>query len=192
MFLFKYYAKLYDPFMKIFRLDRYEHIHDKIGSDCHIIYDVGGGTGLLADELVKRGKQVWLIDPCDPMTKIARQRNPDIRIVPEYFHGQLDLPKADVIIFNDSLHHIGDHEAVLRYCRGYLNEGGQLLIRDFHPDSLFVKILFLFERICFERIVPINLRDLKCLGEKSGFCPEDVSLNAREFLYIGSLRKITR
>jgi len=99
-YLFRYFAKLYDSFIKIFNLGESIFLIKEIESQNYdIIYDVGGGTGVLADILVQKGKNVYLIDPCNSMTKIAHQRNPEIKIISSNFGEDINLPKADVIFF---------------------------------------------------------------------------------------------
>ena len=63
-YLFKYYARIYDRFMRRFKLDTNEVLLESLGElKGKRILDLGGGTGTLADKLQHMGGDVTLIDP---------------------------------------------------------------------------------------------------------------------------------
>ena len=72
-YLFKFYSKQYDKFMKKFNLDKNEVIIQRIKDINRLdILDIGGGTGTLAKELISLGANVTILDPEINMTKIAK------------------------------------------------------------------------------------------------------------------------
>jgi len=185
--LFDGFTGLYDSFMKLFGLDDCHVILKEIERrDCSVIHDVGGGTGTLADLLVKSGKTVYLIDPSRAMTTAAGKRNSGIHIINSGYKRKLDVPMADVVVLKDAFHHIKEQEEVLRCCFDNLCEQGRIIIQDFNPKSLSSKLLFMFERCCFERIYPMHPDKLKKLSENIGLNTEFFELNPRDYIYIGT------
>lgn len=63
-YLFKYYSKQYDKFMKTFHLDKNKEIIKVIKDVNNLdILDIGGGTGTLSDILINLGADVTILDP---------------------------------------------------------------------------------------------------------------------------------
>ena len=80
-YLFKYYARIYDGFMRKFKLDSNEALLESLGDiKGKRILDLGGGTGTLADSMQRMGASVILIDPQKEMTAIAKEKNPKLII----------------------------------------------------------------------------------------------------------------
>ena len=83
-YLFKYYARIYDRFMRRFKLDTNEVLLESLGElKGKRILDLGGGTGTLADKLQHMGGDVTLIDPQKEMTAIAKEKNAYLTIYNE-------------------------------------------------------------------------------------------------------------
>lgn len=187
-YLFRYFANFYDVFIKNLNLGESGYLLKEIESqDCDIIYDVGGGTGILADILVQKGKNVYLIDPCNSMTKIAKKRNSKIRIISSNFGEETNIPKADVIFFRDSFHHIQNQKVVLLHSLKKLNTKGRIIVQDFNPKSFFAKLIFIFEWFCFENPHPIELKHLQQDCEKIGFVSKPIVINSRDYIYVGKI-----
>lgn len=184
--MFDRFARPYDSFMRLFHLDDCGALLKRIESEeCSVVHDIGGGTGTLADALERCGKAVYLIDPSEAMTRVALAKNSNISVVNSEYVPGLDIPKADVIVLRDVLHHIKSQAAVLDCCYGYLSDNGRILIQDFNPKSLSARMLLVFERCCFERVYPIWPERLKELSTERGMAAELMELSPRDYMCIG-------
>lgn len=185
--LFDYYFRAYDEFMKMFKLDNNQAILQRVETQNRPlnIADIGGGTGLLADTLIRLGHQVTIIDPSENMTNIARQRNPQVIIVNEAFEKSSLKQSYDLIIMRDCLHHLPDHPAVLTKIFRWLKEGGMVIIQEFSPRSLSARLLFFLERCSLEKIFPVYEEEIARLMAQAGFKSELVKINRRDYLMIG-------
>lgn len=187
-YLFRYYAKVYDRFMSKFHLDDDSAILDIIGTGNKIIADIGGGTGITADKLIKRGHYVTIIDPCQSMTKRAKKRNPMIQIINQALPFDIK-EEYDVILFRDSLHHIKSQRETLELCSNKLRKDGLIIISDFSPDSIKTKLIFLFERLCFERIWEVDKKKLLKLLQSFNLNTQLIRINDRDYIVIGRKNK---
>jgi demethylmenaquinone methyltransferase/2-methoxy-6-polyprenyl-1,4-benzoquinol methylase len=183
-YLFKYYAKKYDRFMRRFHLDDDTVILDIIGHGNKRIADIGGGTGRTADKLIKLGHFVTIIDPCISMTKRAKKRNQKIRIISQPMPFDMK-EEYDVILFRDCLHHIKEQRKTLYLCYNKLRDDGMIIIADFSPRSIRTKLIFLFERLCFERIWELDEKKLLKLLKSFNMNTQLIKSNDRDYLVIG-------
>lgn len=188
-YLFDCYAGVYDRFMAWARLDCCDCVLAEIGQKHGRILDVGGGTGTLANRLVGMGKRVVVLDPSVPMTRIAKKKNPNIRIVNQSLPDFRCKGKFDCIIFKDCLHHIRDQKRALERCSELLSPEGVLLIQEFWTKRWTGRLLLLFERLCFERITPVDSKRLRRLLKMEGFVCELKPVSKREYLMIGRRKK---
>lgn len=170
--------------MKKFHLDDDSMILDIIGKGNKQIADIGGGTGKTADKLVKMGHCVTIIDPCQPMTRRAKKRNPKIKVINKAMPYELKK-EYDVILFRDCLHHIKRQRKTLELCSNKLKEDGVIIIADFFPQSIKSKIIFCFERLCFEKIREVDEKKLlKCL-QSFHMDTQLIQVNDRDYIAIG-------
>lgn len=183
-YLFRCYAKIYDRFMGKFHLDDDSIILDLIGTGNKKIADIGGGTGRTADKLIKQGHLVTIIDPCQSMTKRAKKRNQRIQIMNQSMPFDLK-EEYDVILFRDCLHHIKEQRETLKLCSNNLRKDGRIIIADFSPESIKSKLLFSFERICFERIWEVDERKLMKLLQSMNINTKLLRVNERDYIVIG-------
>lgn len=185
-YLFHTYAPFYDRFMRLFKLDLQQELIDFIeNSKAKVIADIGGGTGVLANELINLGHHVTIIDPCQKMTDIAKARNQKVSIKAISFLKEKSVCCYDIIIIRDCLHHIREQAKVIEKAYQLLKPNGQLIIQDFSPDYNQTKLLFLFERSCFEKIYPIDAEKLEILCQKNGFKTNVKHLNKRDYILVG-------
>ncbi|MGL4453218.1 MAG: class I SAM-dependent methyltransferase [Sarcina sp.] len=189
-YLFKYYSKQYDGFMKLFKLDKNENIIEVLGDiSKKKILDIGGGTGALAIKLLKRGADVMIVDPEQNMTKIAKQKNNKIEILNEYSNSiSLNDNSMDIIIMRDAFHHIIRKKETLEECKRILKQDGKILICEFDRKHIVSKLISIFERVCFEKIEMVTKEELKALGEYYFTEEELISLTAYEFIYLAKNR----
>lgn len=154
-YLFDCYSRVYDNFMKVFHLQETFIIEDYLNNKKLMILDVGGGTGTLADRLQRNGHKVTVLDSSEAMLKQAKKKNNQFILIHSLLKDNLAIEKQDVIICRDCFHHLSNQKESLRIMINYLKDNGELIIHDFQPTSLRIKLLFLFERCCFEKIKPI-------------------------------------
>lgn len=186
-YLFRCYAKVYDKFMNKFSLDDDTAILSLIENRLLRIADVGGGTGVTADKLVKRGHMVTLIDPCRQMTELAKKRNQSIRVINKSMPCEIN-EQFDIILIRDCLHHVIRQREMIDLCIHMLTEGGMIIVNDFSPESWKAKMIFLFERICFEAIKPVSETKLLHYFASAGLQTEFIRINKRDYIVSG--RKI--
>lgn len=183
-YLFRFYAKIYDRFMKRFSLDDNSAILSLMEAHQQRIADVGGGTGLTADLLVRRGHEVTIIDPCRQMTELAKKRNPAIRVINKSMPFEIN-EQFDVIIIRDCLHHVKRQREMIDFCIHMLAEGGRIIVSDFSPECRNTKMIFLFERLCFESIQPVSETKLLRYFVKTGLQTELLRVNKRDYIVWG-------
>ncbi|WP_180270730.1 class I SAM-dependent methyltransferase [Sporanaerobium hydrogeniformans] len=191
-YLFKYYAGLYDGFMKKFNLDKNDEILKSLGNvEGKKILDIGGGTGTLANLLQLKGAEVTLIDPSLQMVQKAREKNKHIRIyakVLEELEDELQEEYFDYIIIRDALHHMRRVDEVIKLSHRYLKEKGKILIWEFNSRTLKAKTIYCFERLCFERCHFFTPESLQLLCTPY-FREEELQLSyGAEMLYKGEKR----
>ena len=164
-YLFNCYAGIYDYFMKLWHLDDTSIIEQMLQGHCYDILDIGGGSGTLGDRLVKQGHDVTILDASLPMLKQAHQKNKQLHLIHVMLQEMPNLKLVDVIICRDCFHHLDNQDASLQAMLGYLKDDGFILIHDFDPKVGKIKLLFLFERCCFEKIKPVDLDYLNKLAQ---------------------------
>lgn len=159
-YLFDSYAKIYNHFMRLFHLDDTSVIEHKLSKGQYHILDVGGGSGTLAADLQAAGHQVTIVDSSLSMLKEAKKKNTNVKLIHASIQKGLPINKVDVIICRDCLHHLMNQEKCLKLMLNYLNNNGFILIHDFNQRAFRIKLLFLFERCCFEKIKPVKPEQL--------------------------------
>lgn len=188
-YLFDCYAGVYDYFMNIFHLQDTKELLQLLPASPKRILDVGGGTGVCADQLYQLAHDVVLLDASAAMLKQAKKRNPNLTLMQSKFVKDLPIGKFDIILCRDCFHHLQDPQDVLSTMLSYLKKDGIIYIHDFHPSYWQVKLLFLFERCCFEHIRPISVEKLTRIASKTG-CTYTLHLNHRRD-YICSIQRNT-
>ena len=186
-YLFKFYSKQYDKFMKKFNLDKNELIVQGIKDVNGLeILDIGGGTGTLAKELISLGGNVTILDPEVNMTNIAKEKSKEIKVINGYSDNiNLEDSSIDIIIMRDSFHHINKKEETLKECKRILKKEGKILIYEFNKKSLIGKVIFAFETLCFEKISMLTINEMKELSYKYFKTGEIIEVSKHEYIYIG-------
>lgn len=184
--LFSKFARYYDRFMSTLSADHTDDILKVLNfKEQKRIGDIGGGTGLLADKLVRLGHKVTIIDPCKEMTDLAKQRNAGIKVLNETLGS---LPKGEIfdcLVLRDSLHHIPNHQQLLAQCAAVLSLGGKIVIQDFRPNCWQIRCLFAIERFCGEKVTPASPEQLTQMLEENHISGEVRFLGKCGYLYIG-------
>lgn len=186
-YLFKYYSKQYDEFMKIFNLDKNEEILKILKDVSNLdILDIGGGTGTLANNLINLGAKVIILDPEVKMTNIAKRKNNRIKVINEYSNNvNLEDSSFDLIIMRDSFHHIEDKKGTLKECKRLLNNKGKILIYEFDRTHIITKLIYIFERSCFEKIKMLSKNEMKTLASDYFNKGEIFKISSYEYIYLG-------
>lgn len=93
------------------------------------VLDIGCGTGVLYDSLIKYGaKSITAIDLSFEMIKIARQKyKTDIFKVEDIYTWKTDK-KFDTIIMYNMYPHLTDKEKLVDICSGLLNNYGHVIV----------------------------------------------------------------
>lgn len=184
--IFNNYAFIYDRFMKAFDLDNNKYIINILKNEKgKYICDVGGGTGILGDELERQGNYVTILDPCTKMTDIARKRNKNLLIKSDIILNYHGSEVFDYIILRDSLHHIFEQEKTLKKCAELLKLNGKIIIQEFSPESKKGKLIFLFERFCREKVKPVYKSYLLKTASNLGISGKIIVVNKRDYIFIG-------
>lgn len=171
-YLFDCYAGIYDRFMKIWHLDDTSIIENELINHEYSILDIGGGSGKLGDKLIKQGHQVTILDASLPMLKQAAAKNHQLKLIHSNLVSNLQIAKVDVIICRDCFHHLVNQEESLQIMGRYLKDDGFILIHEFNPKALRIKLLFLFELCCFEKIKPVSYLRMVEMAKVSHYCSE--------------------
>ena len=128
------------------------------------VLDLGGGTGRVAQHLVKHGVQVIVADLSLPMLREASRK--DLLKVVNSASEQLPFTanSFERILLVDSLHHVIDHRQTLQEAWRLLKPGGRLVIEEPDIRHWVVKLLALAEKIALMRSHFLSL------GEMQAFC----------------------
>lgn len=186
-YLFKYYSKQYDKFMKIFNLDKNQEILRILKDVSNLdILDIGGGTGTLANTLINLGANVTILDPEVKMTNIAKIKNSKVNIINRCLTNiDLKSNSFDLIIMRDSFHHIGDKKGTLKECKRLLSNKGRILIYEFDRTHIITKLIYTFEKSCFEKVKMLSKDEMKTLASNYFNNGEIVKISSYEYIYLG-------
>lgn len=186
-YLFKYYSKQYDKFMKIFNLDKNKEIIKLLKNVNNLdILDIGGGTGTLADTLINLGANVTILDPEVRMTNIAKEKNHKVKIINGYSTNiALNNNSFDLIIMRDSFHHIEDKMETLKECKRLLKDKGKILIYEFDRNHIITKLIYAFERSCFEKVKMLSKNEMKTIASQYFNSGKIIKISSYEYIYVG-------
>ncbi|NLM97377.1 MAG: class I SAM-dependent methyltransferase [Halanaerobiaceae bacterium] len=107
----------------------------KLDKDVKIL-DIGIGTGLLTEELYKKGAQIYGIDFSKKMLEIAEKKMPGgIFYLHDFRYGlpeELNEEKFDYIVSSYAIHHINLDEKIelIKELKNRLKEKGKIIIAD--------------------------------------------------------------
>lgn len=186
-YLFKYYSRQYDKFMKRFNLDKNELIIKNLKNINGLkILDIGGGTGTLAIDLISLGANVTILDPEENMTNIAKKKCEDLNIINGYSNNiTLEDSSIDIVIMRDAFHHILKKDKTLEECKRVLKNNGKILIYDFDKNKLISRIIFIFETLCFEKIEMLSTDEIRELTYKYFKNSKIINISKYEYIYLG-------
>lgn len=185
--LFNRFAFLYDGFMKVTGLGREERLLRFLGDVREKkVADIGGGTGSLACILTNSGAHVTIIDPSEAMTKIAVKKDGRLKVLNAKAESiPLGTNEFDFVCMKDCLHHMTEQQKALEEAVRILKPGGKILIQEFNPFHPVGKIIFLFERMAFEKTRMIRPDDLVQSMLDKEVRGKIIPLNTYEYLFCG-------
>lgn len=186
-YLFKYYYKQYDKFMSIFKLDKNNAIINALGNVNSLnILDIGGGTGTLASSIINLGGVVTIVDPEVKMTDVAKLKNTSVNIVNSFADNiPLESSSIDLIVIRDAFHHIIEKEKALNECKRLLKPNGRLLIYEFEKSHIITKLIFIFEKSCFEKVKMLSKIEMETLASPYFKKMDIVKVSNYEYIYLG-------
>ncbi len=107
------------------------------------VLDVSGGTGILAEQIITRHKQVEVVlnDPSGGMLDIAKKRLNNHKNVRFTDHLAEELPFSEQsfnhVVCLNSFHYYTDQQKVIRKFYEILKPGGLLYLLDWNRESWF-------------------------------------------------------
>ena len=118
--------------------EAYRSMAERIPDNCGSLLDLGCGTGLELNAILKRfpGLHVTGIDLCEPMLAVLRQKHPSALLTlrcEDYFEAELGMEAFDTAISFESLHHFqpAKKEGLFRKLYQALKPGGLYLECDY-------------------------------------------------------------
>ena len=151
-----------------------------------VVLDLAGGTGRIAIKIVDKIKTVVIVDASQKMLKECKKK---VGIKCCYGYAEkIPFPEKyfDKIIIIDALHHFQDLSSVLLELRRVLKDGGQIIVEEVTPKSIFGKFLILAERILFMKSHFYSQNELKNIFEKY-FETKIVKTNKSSYLLVAKL-----
>jgi SAM-dependent methyltransferase len=119
------------------------------------LIEVGCGAGEVAVALMERGIKVTGIESDPDRIAVARSRGVDV-IAGRW--PDVDVPRADVVVFTRSLHHIAGLGAAVAHAKELLGVLGLLLVEDFAFESADAATVDWFRSVVAEGIAQGVLR----------------------------------
>jgi SAM-dependent methyltransferase len=127
-------------------MDHHDHvtlIRDGVSGGGSAWADLGSGTGaftLALADLLGHGGVLYSVDRDRAALRVQadamRARFPGVALhqVTADFSRPLELPRLDGIVMANSLHFVREKAPVLALVRGYLREGGRLVLVEYDAD----------------------------------------------------------
>lgn len=152
----------------------------------NIILDVGCGSGVLGEELKKRGNIVYGVDYSHEAIKLARKRLDDAAIFDIERGGKFPFAKKfGIIIFADVLEHLLQPHLAVEYFKKYLSKGGAVIISVPNISNWTVRIKLLFGIFTYTETGILDkthvhfytLKTIKKFAEECGLDIEKISVN---------------
>lgn len=167
------YDKQYQSYLK--------HTHERMLSKLRLspedeILDSSAGTGLLAQEILKKHKSFKRLVLNDPASKMLERAKYRLRYHDEIeFHNQLceqlafdDNTFSQIICLN-SFHYYTHQQEVLRHFRRMIKPGGNLWMLDWNRTGSFKIASTLINWLSPENINSRSLDEMKILLRETGF-----------------------
>lgn len=143
----------YDGFMKLFGLYREREISGALKlKGYERVLDIGGGTGYLADHLIRECNEYHVLDESELMLSHVPEKKGIYKVLGDALNLPFENESIDAVILSDVFHHIEDQEKLITEGLRVLKPGGKMLIHDFDIRYLRTKILRGFEKNYFGKL----------------------------------------
>jgi len=140
--------------------------------ECRIL-DIGGGTGLLAQEMIARNPGPHLeFTVLDPTAEMLKQV-PDMENIKKVQGRGEELPfpenSFDRIIVIETLHHTQDPVALFSEAYRVLRRGGIMVVQEPDQDKFLIKLIIGLEKIFIRRIIRVDSQLIEDWASYAGF-----------------------
>ncbi len=139
-----------------------------VSSKDDLVVEIGSNDGLLLLAIKNRGARVLGIDPAVNIAKVANSRG--VETIPEFFNKQLaeslvnNYGHAKVMIGNNVVAHINDHQGLVQGVKKLLTEDGVFIFEAPYLVDMFEN--YTFDTIYHEHLSYLAITPLKKLFEK--------------------------
>lgn len=143
-----------------------------------LVVEIGSNDGLLLSAIKSLGAKILGIDPAINIAKVANERG--VETLPEFFSEKLAVKvvkkygKAKVMIGNNVVAHINNHDDLLKGAEKLLSDDGVFIFEAPYFVDMFEN--FAFDSIYHEHLSYLSVRPLKKLFNKFGMEIFDVKI----------------
>ncbi len=94
------------------------------------VLDIGSGAGFLLNEIEKKGKKVYGIEPNEELVKLTNASFSDLKVYEGMAEDlpNLDIPVVDTILMIDVLEHVEDDKLQVKKVFSKLKSGGEFVV----------------------------------------------------------------
>lgn len=158
------------------------------------LLDVGGGTGLLADVLLKYFSKVYALETS---IKMLEETHPRVKRNPDYFRVNADIfnhpfkpnKTFDAIFCSDVIHHTGRHDELFAILKCFVKDNGRIIVIDYLPDKVKTRGVQLFEELFIEDLSLIAPLDLERYFPKKEFVCEHNFISRFEYIFVAQKKQ---
>ena len=155
-----------------------EIVNNFISSKEDLVVEIGSNDGLLLGAIKNLGAKVLGVDPARNIAKVANERG--VETLPEFFSEKLagemvkKYGKAKVIIGNNVVAHIDDHQDLVKGVKTLLVDDGVFIFEAPYFVDMFENLAF--DTIYHEHLSYLSVRPLKKFLEQFGLQIFDVKI----------------
>jgi len=150
--IFDLVAPVYPFFEKLLFTGTKEKIIQNLElSHCNKVLDVGGGTGMLLEKILKERSDVdvYLLDESKEMMQKAPSSHNKVR--GKACRTPFDSKSFDLLLCVDALHHFENKAGSLKEMMRVLKSEGEILILELDPQSPLTKFVEFGEKLVGEQ-----------------------------------------
>ncbi len=155
-----------------------EVVNNFISSKEDLVVEIGSNDGLLLGAIKNLGVKVLGVDPAENIAKVANERG--IETIPDFFSEKLaseiveKYGRAKVMIGNNVVAHIDDHQDLIKGVRALLADDGVFIFEAPYLIDMFENLAF--DTIYHEHLSYLSVRPLKKFFEQFGLQVFDVKI----------------
>ncbi len=185
--MFRIMAPFYDRFIRFSGVDHSKNIPEWLAPVKNMdVLDLGGGTGMNAETLIKAGARVTIADASQAMLKRAARKKMSVNLVRAGAES-LPLPDSsfDIVLISDAWHHFRDQPGAAGEAARVLRPAGRLYIIDFDPRRKITKTIAFFEKMLAEPSTFTLPGETAALLQKAGILGTSRFLPFGQYIYSG-------